>query len=442
MAMTDRRFPLHALLVGVAVAVGCSAAPEQAPVAASTPGLTAFIGARIIDGTGGPVIERGVLVVRDGKIDAVGAEGAVTAPPDAERVDVAGKTIIPGLINVHGHVNDVRGLKADPTFYTEDHVRDQLQLYARYGVTTVFSLGGDGEAGVRVRDRQEAPGFDHARLFVAGRVVTGNTPEEAAQQVAQVVDSRSDWVKIRVDDNLGTTSKMAEPVFRAVIEESHQRGKRLAAHMFYLDDAKALLRAGADLLAHSVRDQDVDDELIALLKERNVCYSPTLMREVSTFVYETRPDFFDDPFFVRHADAAVLKALEEPAYQQRMRESKSAQQYKIALEMAKRNLKKLSDAGVRIAMGTDTGPAARFQGYFEHLELELTVDAGLTPMQALVSATGDAARCMQVDADLGTLQAGKWADFVVLASNPLDDIKNTRTLEAVRVAGHPLAEGN
>ena len=321
-------------------------------------------------------------------------------------------------------------------------MRDQLQVYAHYGVTTVFSLGGDGEAGVRVRDRQTEPGLDRARLFVAGRVVTGTTPEDAAQQVAQVVDRRADWVKIRVDDNLGTTPKMSEPVFRAVIEESHKRGKRLAAHLYYLADAKALLRAGTDLLAHSVRDKEVDDELIALLKARDVCYCPTLMREVSTFVYENRPDFFDDSFFTRHADPAVLSALEDPAYQQRMRESKSAQQYKIALDMAKRNLKTLSDAGVRVAMGTDTGPAARFQGYFEHRELELMVDAGLTPMQALVSATGDAARCMQVGAELGTLQPGKWADFVVLASNPLDDIKNTRTLESVWVAGNQLGEGS
>jgi len=424
-----------------AVSAACAAPPEPAP-SSPTPGLKAFVGARILDGTGGPVIERGVLVVRDGKVEAIGAEGTVTTPPDAERLNVGGRTITAGLINAHGHVNDVRGLKADPSFYTEDHVRDQLQLYARYGVTTVFSLGGDGEAGFRARDQQDTPGLDRARIFVGGRIVTAGTPQEAAQQVTEVAQSRANLVKIRVDDNLGTTPKMPEPVFRAVIEESHKHGLPVAAHMYYLDDAKALLRSGVDFLAHSVRDQDVDDELIALLKERNICYCPTLMREVSTFVYETRPDFFDDPFFVRYTDAAVLNALEEPAYQQRMRESKSAQQYKIALETAKRNLKKLSDAGVRIAMGTDTGPAARFQGYFEHRELELMVEAGLTPMQALVSATGGAARCMQVDSQLGTLQPGKWADFVVLASNPLDDIKNTRTIESVWVAGHQLPDGN
>jgi imidazolonepropionase-like amidohydrolase len=159
------------------------------------------------------------------------------------------------------------------------------------------------------------------------------------------------------------------------------------------------------------------------------------MREVSTFVYESRPAFFDDPFFTRDADPAVIAALQTPAYQESIRRSASAQRYKSALEMAKRNLKRLSDAGVRIAFGTDTGPAGRFQGYFEHLELALMVDAGLTPMQALVSATGDAARCMGVSDRLGSLEAGKAADFLVLAKNPLDDISATRSIESVWIAG-------
>ena len=159
------------------------------------------------------------------------------------------------------------------------------------------------------------------------------------------------------------------------------------------------------------------------------------MREVSAFVYESRPAFFDDPFFTKDADAAVIAALQSPAYQESIRKSTSAQRYKAALDMASQNLKRLSDAGVRIAFGTDTGPAGRFQGYFEHMELELMVKAGLTPMQAIVSATGDAARCMGVADRLGTLQAGKAADFLVLAKNPLDDIRASHTIESVWIAG-------
>ncbi len=428
-----------ALVLGTAavVAVGCGGEPIE-PIVEITPGLQAFIGARLIDGTGGPVIEDSVLVVRDGRIEAAGSRDGVEVPPDAEQVDVGGRTILPGLINAHGHINNVRGLESDPSFYTEEHVENQLGLYARYGITTVFSLGGDGPEGMLVRDRQDNPELDRARLYVAGAIVTGPSPEEAREQVSAVAASGADVVKIRVDDNLGSSTKMTPETYQAVIAASHEQSLDLTAHMYYLEDAKGLLRAGADLLAHSVRDSEVDDELVSLLRDSGACYCPTLMREVSTYVYETRPDWFDDPFFLKEADPAVISALEEPDYQERLQNSRSAQTYKTQLAVAKQNLKILSDAGIPIAMGTDTGPAARFQGYFEHGELALMVEAGLTPMQAIVASTSDAARCMNVEADLGSLEAGKWADFLVLGENPLEDIANTHSLESVYIAGNAV----
>jgi imidazolonepropionase-like amidohydrolase len=228
---------------------------------------------------------------------------------------------------------------------------------------------------------------------------------------------------------------MRPEVYRAVIEQAHKHKLRVAAHLFYLDDAKGLLRAGADYLAHSVRDAPVDRELIDLMKARNVCLCPTLMREVSTFVYESRPAFFDDPFFKRHADPKVLAALEDPARMAGVAKSKSAQRYKLALEMARKNAKALHDAGIKLAAGTDTGPPARFQGYFEHLELEEMIKAGLTTSQVLASATGEAARCVGLADHVGTLQSGRYADFIVLSGNPLEDIRHTRTIESVWVSG-------
>ena len=422
------------LLLSLSLAVAGCGSQEPEPVA-PTPGVRAFTGARLIIGDGDTVVENGILVVRDGRIEAAGDN--VEIPADASRVDVSGKTIIPGLINAHGHVNDVRGLESDPSFYTEEHVEDQLGLYARYGVTTVFSLGGGGPAGFAVRDRQ-GHDLDHARLYLAGPIVTADSPEQAVERVNAAADMGADIIKIRVDDNLGASQKMPPEIYAAVIDAAHARGLRLAAHLYYLDDAKQLLEAGADLIAHSVRDEAVDDQLIDLLKENDVCYCPTLMREVSTFVYESRPEWFDDPFFLKEADAAVIEALASPDYQERIQNSRTAPIYKDALQQAQTNLKSLAEAGVGIAMGTDTGPAGRFQGYFEHGELELMVEAGLTPLHAIVASTGEAARCMQVADDLGTLEAGKWADFVVLNANPLDDIRHTQDIESVWIAGNAV----
>jgi imidazolonepropionase-like amidohydrolase len=422
----------HPLLIGCAAAAVLSVtAPAQQP--AST---TAFTGARVIDGTDRGPIENATILVRGGRIVSVGPAAAVTIPAGAQRVSLAGKTAIPGLVNAHGHVGNTVGMEQG--HYSADNVTRDLKTYAAYGITTVFSLGDDQAAGFAARDAQRTPTLNHARLFVAGPVLAPKSPADAVKLVDEDAAMKVDIVKIRVDDNLGTTPKMAPEIYKAVIDEAHKKGLRVAVHLFYLEDAKAVLDAGADFIAHSVRDVPVDDAFVAMMKRRNVCYCPTLMREVSTFTYESTPSWFSDPLFLKHADKAAVEALKQPARQQAMAASKSAQRYKAGLEVANRNLKKLSDAGVTIAMGTDTGPPARFQGYFELMELEMMAKAGLTPRQVLASATRDAARCMKLDAELGTLEPNKWADFVVLDADPLADISNVRKISAVYVAGNRL----
>jgi imidazolonepropionase-like amidohydrolase len=399
-------------------------------------GTKAFTGARLVDGTDGPPIGDATILVRDGRIVAAGPAARVAVPSGAQRTSLAGKTVIPGLINAHGHVGNTVGLQQGK--YSAENVDRDLRTYAAYGVTTVFSLGDDQEAGFKARDTQRTPTLDRARLFVAGPVLAPKSPDEARRLVDEDAAMKVDVVKIRVDDNLGTTPKMPPEIYRAVISEAHAKGLRVAVHLFYLDDAKGVLDAGADFIAHSVRDKPVDPDVIAMLKRRDVCVCPTLMREVSTFVYESTPPWFSDPLFLKHADAKTLETLKEPARQEQMRSSRSAQRYKTALDVASRNLKALSDAGVHIAMGTDTGPPARFQGYFELMELELMGKAGLTPRQVLTAATRDAARCQKLDAELGTLEPGKWADFVVLDADPLADISNTRKISDVYVAGNRI----
>jgi imidazolonepropionase-like amidohydrolase len=394
--------------------------------------VTAFTGARVFDGTG-RTVENATLVVKDGRILSVGS--GVAVPAGAQRIDLAGRFVMPGLVNAHGHVGGTRGLRSGPELCTRQNVLDQLRLYARYGVTTVVSLGDDREEGFRVRDEQETPSLDRAGLYVAGAVVDATTPEAARAQVAALAALEPDWVKIRVDDTLGTTAKMAPAVYRAVIDEAHRRGLRVAAHLFYLEDARDLVAAGVDFIAHSVRDAEVDAALVSELARRGTCLCPTLMREVSAFAYAEEPAFFDDPFFLREADPAVVAELRSPERRERVRASPASARYREALRTASRNLKTLVDGGAPIAFGTDTGPPARFQGYFEHAELARMVEGGLTPTQALVAATSGAARCMGLPA-VGRLEPQAWADFLVLRADPRTDIRNTHSLESVWIAGN------
>lgn len=398
--------------------------------------LTAFVGALLIDGTGADPVRDAVLVIREGRIESAGPATEVSIPDGAIIVDLRGRTIMPGLINTHGHVGGTRGLKTDD--FSEGNLRRQLGLYARYGVTTVNSLGGDGLLSVRLRNEQETSALDRARLFIAGPVVAADTPEEARLIVSDNAAMGVDFIKLRVDDGLGRAKKMPVPVYEAVIEKAHEYNLPVAAHMVYLADAEALVVADVDFLAHSIRDEMVGDDFISLMSARQIPYCPTLMREFSVFAYESIPEFFQDPFFKLEADSEIVAQLSLPDRRARIKESASAQWYKAHLEIAMKNLKALSDGGALIAFGTDTGPPGRFQGYFEHMELSMMSDAGMSPMEIVLSATRNAAKAIGRD-DIGTLEAAKWGDFIVLTENPLMDIENTRTIESVWIAGNRVA---
>jgi imidazolonepropionase-like amidohydrolase len=436
-ALLSRR-QAAALAIVLLLVAGDDRSQSQQPQQPSVGGPTrTFYNARIIDGDGKVVAANGSFTVRDGRITGVANARIEVRPNTPNVVDLAGRTVMPGMVNAHGHVGETSGLQTGAKFYTDANLLRQLRQYASYGVTTVMSLGGDAEAGFKLRDAQATPALDRARLFVAGPVISATTAEVARKDVDRVAAMKPDIIKIRVDDNLGTATKMPLEAATAVIDQAHKHGLRVAAHVFYLDDTKALLKAGVDLIAHSVRDQPVDDELIGLMKSRGVCVCPTLMREVSTFVYESEPEFFKDPFFLRAADPEVLELLRDPSRQAQMRANKSAQRYKVALDVALANTKKLFDAGILIASGTDTGPPARFQGYFEHMELDLLAKAGLPPAAIIAAATGNAARCSRLT-DVGFLRPGQWGDFVVLNGNPLESIAQTKTIDSVYIAGNRI----
>jgi imidazolonepropionase-like amidohydrolase len=428
---------LAAVLMGTVLL--CAAFSLQASLAqAPAGGAVALTGARVIDGTGAAPLEKATIVIADGRIQAVGA--AATIPAGATRVDMAGKTIMPGLINAHAHLNADQSSRP-----TRDKLAGQLRVYADYGITTVVVLGAganDLEDTVKLREEQGRGTLDRARVFVAGQSLRDlKTAEEARARVNAYADQKADLIKIHIT---GGPNDMTPDVYGALIDQAHKRGLRVAAHLYYLKDAKGLLDKGVDVMAHSVRDQPVDGAVIAEIKRRNVGYIPTLTRDLAQFVYETTPAFLSDPFFLRHVNEyrREMTQLTDPAMQEKTRNNKEAQAIKPALEQANRNLKTLSDAGVQIAMGTDTGTnLGQWQGYFEQVELEMMVKAGLTPMQVLVSATSGAARVMKLEQQLGTIQPGKRADLLVLNANPLSDIKNTRQIHSVWIAGRRLNEG-
>jgi imidazolonepropionase-like amidohydrolase len=425
---------LAAVLLGTLVGVaGFSLQPSLAQAPA-----VAFTGARVIDGTGAAPMEQATIVVANGRIESVGAAATAKIPAGATRVDMTGKTIVPGLINAHGHLN------ADPstTKSPGDRLSGQLRVYADYGVTTVVVLGANPDdlgATVKLREAQSSGPLTRARVYVAGSSLRNlKTGDEARAKVNAYADEKADIIKIHIT---GGPMDMTPEVYGALIDQAHKRGLRVAAHLYYLKDAKGLLDKGVDVIAHSIRDQPVDAAVIAAIKQRNIGYIPTLTRDLAQFVYETTPPYFKDPFFLRHIDAfkREMAILTDPAMMEKTKNSKEAQAIKPALQMANRNLKALQDAGVMIAMGTDTGTnTGQWQGYFEQVELEMMVKAGLTPMQVLVSATSGAAKVMKLDQQLGTIQAGKQADLLVLNANPLTDIRNTRQIDSVWIGGRRL----
>ena len=415
--------PLFCFLIIPGFARGQTPTLESADV-------TVFTGARIIDGTGGAPLENAALTIRGGRIVSIApANNQATAavPAGARLIDVRGQTIIPGLISAHSHLGLVKGAStASADNYTRENVAHQLAQYEGYGVTAVMSLGVNRDVLYDWRDEQRAGKLSGADIFTADRGlgVTGGTPpfpvpgdqvyrpqtpEQARADVREMAARHPDLLKLWVDDVFGTLPKMAPDVFAAAIaeahavtDEAHAHGLRVAVHMFYLSDAKALVEAGVDVLAHSVRDRAVDAAFIAAVKSHHTAYIPTLALDESQFVYAEHPDWMDAPFFTAAVDPGLLDTWLAPEYAAKLRASPTTPKNRAAFEIALKNVKTLHDAGVLIAMGTDSGAMpTRIAGFSEHRELQLLVRAGLSPMQAIVCATAHSAAVIGQADDAG-----------------------------------------
>lgn len=406
----------------------------------------------LIDGSGAPPMPGTALVIDSGgRIEWVGAMARLKTPGDAQVIDLAGKYVIPGLIDDHVHLGLVHGLKQDVDFYTSDLVQEQLRTYAAYGVTSVLVLGTDKDLIFDIRAAQRAGRPEVARVFTTGQGIVykgsyGGVPK-LNQPVATALEARAavaaqarkgvDLIKFWVDDEFGTLPvRMPADVSQAIIDEAHRHHLKVVAHVFYLDNAKTLLDQGVDGLAHSVRDKPVDEDLLNSMKRHGTWQmAETLSREAS-FTY-TRLPFLDDPFFNRSVSPQVLQELASPQRAAQLETAPHFPRYPAVFETAMTNTSREAHAGIPYGMGTDSGPSGRFGGYFAHWELQLMVQAGLTPLQALTAATGGNAKFIGA-ADLGSIAPHKWADLVVLDRDPVTDIRNTRTIHAVYVAGRSV----
>jgi imidazolonepropionase-like amidohydrolase len=397
---------MNGLVASAILAVGFA-------IPAHAQSVTAYEGARLIAGDG-KVIEKGTLVVDGAKIVQAGAASDVRVPAGAKRVNLAGKTVMPMVIDTHVHLSRTR----------EALIRD-LKLRAWYGVSAALSMGTDEPGLLDVRG-EAIPGA--ARFLSAGRGITMPEPgrttapywitteAEGRKVVQELADQKADIVKIWVDSRGGKFQKLTPEIYGAIIDEAHKRGLRVTAHIFDLEDAKGLIRAGVDSLAHGIRDKDIDDELVAMFKQH-----PKLV---------LIPNLPDRGVKVDYGWLQAGLPAEEVAKLEATNYDRPTAQVFYGIQA--RNLAKLNAAGARIVLGTDGNRA-----WGPHDEMLDMVTAGMTPMQVIVAATRNSAEFLRL-ADAGMLQAGKSADFIVLDANPLDDITNTRRISAVILRGAPI----
>ena len=395
---------LGAVLAAILVA-GC-ADPETGGEA------TVFEGARLIVGDGSAAIEDAVFVVEGDRITQAGQRADVEIPESATRVDLSGKTVMPALVNTHVHLASTRAERID-----------QLQHMAYYGAGLAVSLGlDDGDVAFEMRDEVIADG---ARSRTAGRGITApeegrtevpiwiTSETEARTAVQELAANQVDLIKIWVDTRNDQFVKLTPALYGAVIDEAHSEGLRVTAHIFNLEDAKGLLRAGIDAFAHGIRDRDIDDELVALWSERpNVVLVPNL----------PNPGVAGDLSWL----SGTVPAADLQRMQEAQRDRPAAQE---SFGIQARNLARLSQAGITGAFGTDGSTP-----WAVHQEMEDMVRSGMTPAQVIVAATRNSAELMQMT-DIGTVEVGKSADFIVLDANPLDDITNTRRISEVYLRG-------
>jgi imidazolonepropionase-like amidohydrolase len=438
----------------------CAVAAPQTR-AAHAP-VTLLHDVRVIDGNGGPPLEHADVLIKGTRISAVDAHiDTRQLPHNTVIVSASGQTVLPGLISNHAHLGLVKGTTVAASNVTRANILRQLRQYTAYGVTTVTSLGLNLKPFYDLQPQAHSGATRTADIFGADRgfgapngvppasmglldtqVYRPRTPEEARAQVRETAQRHPDLIKIWVDDLHHTVpAKMNPEVYTAVIDEGHANGLRVAAHVYYLEDARLLVGNGVDILAHGIRDTAVDPDFVSSIRGRGAWYIPTLSLDESAYIYAEHPEWLQQPFFRRALQPSLAAQLNDPAWRARvLGDAKALATQKQALATNMKNLKTLFDAGVNVGFGTDSGATPlRIAGFAEHRELRLLTEAGLTPLQAIQTATRNAAALLHLD-DRGVIAPGKLADLLVVEGDPAKDICAVDNIESVWRRGRKVAD--
>lgn len=411
----------------------------------------------LIDGNGGPPRHDVALVIQGERITGV-TDAKLAPPKDATVIDFSGKTIMPEIINAHGHLGLLKGTKMSAENYTKENIERQLLQYQDYGVGAVLVMGTDREEIYGWRDESHQGKLPGALIYTAGRgfgvpgglpplsmgtdlVYRPATADEARKDVDELAPHHPDIVKLWLDDFWGQYPKMKPEIYGAIIDEAHKQHLRVAAHVYHEEDAQWLVDDGVDVLAHSVRDAEIPDSLIAEMKNKNVAYIGTVSLDEFMTAYADDPALLNDPFFRDALEPGVYEMITSPQYKQSVKDDKKTPAEINAQSIEKKNMKKVFDAGILVALGTDSGATrTRAFGFAEHEELQLLVQAGLTPLQAITVATKNAAELLHAS-DIGVLRPGMKANFIVLEKDPSEDIRNTEKISAIWKDGKQVSSG-